>query len=173
MYDARAIANFFLDRAGAGGVGLTLLTLLKILFFAHAWHLAKTDRPLIAQPFEAWQYGPVSRVVYDQFKRSGDQPLQKKAVSFDPKQMSFITTPYSFDEETTLFLEHVFDYYCKYHPYRLVDLTHEVDGPWHKVWMEAEKRAVPGMVIPNQLIRTWFRLKGGLDSTTHQRRRLS
>lgn len=173
MYDARAITNFFLDRASQQRVGLTLLTLLKILFFAHAWHLAKTNRPLIAQPFEAWQYGPVSRVVYDQFKGSGEKPLRKKAVSFDPDQMSFVVTPYSFGQDTTLFLEHVFDYYARYHPYRLIDLTHEIDGPWHRVWVEAEKRAVPGMVIPNELIRSWFRAKGGLDSETHQRRRLS
>ena len=55
------------------------MTLFKVLYFAHAWYMAKFDKPLIAQPFEAWKLGPVNRVVYDQYKNYGTKPIEKKA----------------------------------------------------------------------------------------------
>ncbi|MBA3519059.1 MAG: DUF4065 domain-containing protein [Rhizobiales bacterium] len=70
------IANYFLDRADAGGQPISPLSLLKILYFAHAWHLAKSGEALVGQPFEAWQYGPVNRVVYSQIKQFGRSPIQ-------------------------------------------------------------------------------------------------
>src|SRR2546421_11399446 len=100
MYDARAVANFFIDRAGRTGHSLTIMTLLKVLYFAHGWHLAQFSKPLVAQPFEAWKHGPVNRVVYEQFKGYGKKPLDKRAVSFNPDLMKFAETPYSFSGET-------------------------------------------------------------------------
>jgi uncharacterized phage-associated protein len=87
MNDARAVTNFFLDRAEARGAKLTIMTLLKVLYFAHAWYLAKEGKPLIAQPFEAWEYGPVNRVVYDQFKTLGKKHIETRAVSFDAQSV--------------------------------------------------------------------------------------
>jgi uncharacterized phage-associated protein len=170
MYDARAIANFFIDRSTVQRSSLTIMTLLKVLYFSHAWYLAKYRKPLIAQPFEAWQHGPVNRVVYDQFKSFGDRPIDKKAVSFDPIQMKFLPTSYSFDHETSIFLENIFDYYSQFHPFKLSHLTHEKGGPWDKVWSQAERRAVPGMIIPNELIEAWFSDQRALYWTDRERR---
>jgi uncharacterized phage-associated protein len=172
MYDARSIANFFLDRADQVGASMTIMTLLKVLYFAHAWYLAKHKEPLVAQPFEAWKYGPVSRVVYDQYKEAGDRPITKRAVSFDPKSLKYLPTLYSFDAETEKFLSNIFDYYSRFHPYQLSHLTHEKGGPWDQVWDEADKRAVPGMIIPNELIATWFCSRNALYWTDREQRDL-
>jgi uncharacterized phage-associated protein len=165
MYDARSISNYFLDRAEARGMKLTTMTLLKVLYFAHAWHLAKENRPLVAQPFEAWEYGPVNRVVYDQFKGLGKNPIQKRAVSFEPASVSFEPTAYSFDATTSKFLDDVFDYYSQFDAFQLSDLTHEKGSPWEVVWSTAEKRAVPGMFIPDELISAWFKERRGVYRT--------
>jgi uncharacterized phage-associated protein len=157
MHDARAIANFFLDRAERQGMKLTTMTLLKVLFFAHAWHLAKEGKPLIAQPFEASEYGPVSRIVYDQFKNNSKEPISKRAVSFDVSRSCFCKTPYHLHEETEVFLNNIFDYYSQFDAFKLSDLTHEKGSPWDVVWSAAATRAVPGMYIPNDLIASWFR----------------
>ena len=45
MYDARAITNYFLDRAEQTGTAVTIMTLLKVLYFPHAWYLAKYKNP--------------------------------------------------------------------------------------------------------------------------------
>jgi uncharacterized phage-associated protein len=156
-YDARAIANFFLDYGAAKGQSVTIMSLLKILFFAHAWHLIKTGVPLVGQPFEAWKHGPVSRVVYDQFKGLGSRPITARA-----KVLNVMTAQYEvaecndLDSETSNLLRNVFDYYSQYHPFTLSDLTHEKGSAWDKVWTEATRRAVPGMVISNESIRDWF-----------------
>lgn len=156
MFDARAAANFFIDRAAEHSRPITVMTLLKVLYFAHAWHLAKYGRPLVAQPFEAWQHGPVNRVVYEQLKGVGAQPVSAKLKSFNVDSCTFEETKYNFDSDTTRFLSNIFDYYSQFHPFKLSDLTHEEGSPWHIVWTEAEKRAVPGMIIPNALIMKWF-----------------
>ena len=165
MHDARAIANFFLDRAERRGMKLTTMTLLKVLFFAHAWYLAKESKPLIAQPFEAWEYGPVSRIVYDQFKNNGKEPISKRAVSFDANRSSFCNTPYFLDRETEVFLNNIFDYYSQFDAFKLSDLTHEKGSPWDVVWSAAATRAVPGMYIPNEIIASWFREQREVYST--------
>jgi uncharacterized phage-associated protein len=161
MYDARAVANFFIDRASEKSRPITVMTLLKVLYFAHAWYLAKYDKPLVGQPFEAWQYGPVNRVVYEQLKVMGSRAIEKKLMSFDAENCSFGETPYRFDDDTVRFLADIFDYYAQFHPFSLSQLTHEKGSPWDIVWNEAETRAVPGMVIPDRLIMKWFREGGG------------
>lgn len=170
MNDARAVANFFIDRARHENVPLTVMTLLKVLYFAHAWYLAKFHVPLIGQPFEAWQYGPVNRVVYDQYKHLGKKKIEEKAKSFDPIRLEFLPTVYKFDAETEKLLGNVFDYYSKFHAFQLSDLTHEKGGPWDTVWSEAQDRAVPGMVIPNELILAWFQRSGAVDWTDREQR---
>lgn len=161
MYDARAVANFFLDRASQRAKPVTIMTLLKVLYFAHAWHLAKYGLPLVAQPFEAWQYGPVNRVVYEPLKDMGSKYITQRLMSFDAEVCEFREAPYCFNGEIERFLGNIFDYYSQFHPFKLSDLTHEKGSPWEIVWMEAEKRAVPGMIIPDSLILKWFRDEGG------------
>jgi uncharacterized phage-associated protein len=46
-YDARAIANLLLEFAETRNVRLTQIALLKLLYFAHGWYLARTGKPLI------------------------------------------------------------------------------------------------------------------------------
>ena len=109
-------------------------------------------------------------MVYDQYKEFGEKPIDKKAMSFDPIVMKFTATLYSFDPETAEFLANIFDYYSKFHPFKLSHLTHEKGGPWDVIWTEADKRAVPGMVIPNDLIAAWFNGREALYWTDRERR---
>jgi uncharacterized phage-associated protein len=156
-YDARALANYLLDYGAAKGQPVTIMSLLKILFFAHAWHLAKTDLPLCGQPFEAWPHGPVNRVVYDQFKGTGARPITSRAKALNVSTARYeVAECQALDPEAAELLRNVFDYYSQYHPFRLSKLTHEPGAPWDKVWNEATRRAVPGMLISNDSIRDWF-----------------
>lgn len=161
-HDARAIANFFLDYGDSKGHPVTIMSLLKILFFAHAWHLAKTGKPLVGQPFEAWQYGPVNRVVYDQFKKCKNRPIEARAQVLNAGAGRYeIAACFNLDEDTSTLLRDVFDYYAQFHPFQLSHLTHEQGSPWDQVWNEATLRAVPGMVISDTSIRDWFQQKPG------------
>ncbi len=59
-YSAQAVANCFLDLANKENKEITPLKIQKLVYIAHGWFLAVTDKPLVDDEFvEAWQYGPV------------------------------------------------------------------------------------------------------------------
>lgn len=49
--------------------------LQKLTYFAHGWYIAFNDQeqiqPLINEPFQAWEYGPVCSSIYHEFKGFG------------------------------------------------------------------------------------------------------
>lgn len=157
MHDARGVANYFLQRADDRRMAVTVMTLLKVLYFAHAWHLVKYGKALVAQPFEAWRHGPVNRVVYDQLKTHGAKPVQMRLKSFDAQACGFVDASSNLAPDTSKFLNDIFDYYSEFDAFHLSDLTHEKGSPWDVIWQAAETRAVPGMIIPDSLILEWFR----------------
>jgi len=77
-YDARGIANYLLDYADSKRQSVTTMSLLKILYFAHAWHLAKTAsrwsaavRSMAVRPVCGWSMTS-SRFRQSAGRRSGD-----------------------------------------------------------------------------------------------------
>jgi uncharacterized phage-associated protein len=78
-YDARQVANYFIDLAEQDHVSITPLKLQKLVYLAHGWSLALRGQPLIRQNPEAWKYGPVIPVIYKAFKEYGGSPITDKA----------------------------------------------------------------------------------------------
>jgi len=66
-----------------------------------------------------------------------------------------------FSRAKIAFLTDLFDYYYSFHPYQLVNLTHETGGPWEETWKKAGEGAVPGMLIPDEAIKIWILRNGG------------
>ena len=64
-YSSKAVANSFLDIAEAGNVNdISPMKLQKLVYYAHAWHLAFLGQPLIREEVQAWKFGPVIPDVY-------------------------------------------------------------------------------------------------------------
>lgn len=162
-FDARAVANFFLDHSEEVNSPVTHLGLQKILYFAHGWHLAKYGGPLIGQRFEAWRYGPVIRVIFDQLKIYKDQPISDRLQIVDARSGKFVIAEHAFSSEISSFLRDIYGYYGRIDPRKLIDLTHEPNGPWEKVWKSGATRSVVGMYIPNDAIRLWILREGGSE----------
>jgi len=74
LYRSMAVANWFIDHVR----NLTPLKLQKLIYYAHGWHLALRDQPLIDELIEAWEYGPVVPNVYHEFKEFGNQPITRR-----------------------------------------------------------------------------------------------
>ncbi|MGA0540298.1 Panacea domain-containing protein, partial [Neotabrizicola sp. VNH66] len=70
-YDARQVANWFVTSAQREGRTLSIMSLLKLTYIAHGWHLETQNEPLFGNRIEAWQYGPVIPDVYNDFRRQG------------------------------------------------------------------------------------------------------
>ena len=160
-YDARAIANFLLDYAAEKKMEVTLLWLQKVIFYAHGWYLSKKERPLVVQEFEAWEYGPVVRSLWDALKGSGKKPLppSARAKRFDVIENAYKDIDDQLDEEAKLFLKEIFDAYSLADAFDLSNATHVAGSPWDQIWNAPNGSVTVGMKMSNDEIRRWFKGK--------------
>jgi len=161
--DARALSNIILQEAERLGIDVYATTLLKVLYFAHGWHLAISGEPLVAQPFEAWQFGPVVRVVYDQIKNSNRRPIDIRLSAFSAAALQSVEAQCELKHASFDLLISVLRAYSHLHPYTLSDMTHEADSPWSKVWLRSTQGLTPGARIENSEIRKYFLRQNAAD----------
>lgn len=163
MYDVRDVANFILDLAEERRADISNLALQKLLYFAHGWFFAIYDAPLIKNKFEAWQYGPVQRVIYDQFKSFGSNAIRgRRAKRIDPLTGDLILLDYSIKDDHSAVIRAIFEKYERYTAGQLVEESHTEDGPWEYVWKQADEVVYPGMKIPDTLIADHFKRLGSI-----------
>lgn len=140
-YSAKAIANYFLDKADAEGAPLSPMKLQKLVYLAHGWYLAVTAAPLLDELVEAWQYGPVIPSIYHEFKEFGSGPIKGRAqdVVAEGSSIRFVTP--SLEEQdvrdhpqTREILDRVWKVYSTYSAGQLSTMTHQAGTPWRKTW---------------------------------------
>ena len=149
-HEAVPVANNLIELANAAGRSLTLLQVIKLTYFCHAWMLGLYGRPLLSDRVEAWQYGPVFYSVYRALRQYGAAEVE--AVSgFGGGD---------FDEDELYVIEQVSEQYGWLTAHQLICLTHSPNGPWSQVW---DSRTT---YIPNEKIRDYFR---ALADTAGQR----
>ncbi len=160
---ALAVANTFIEIAEEHHQKVTPLKLLKLVYFAHGWHLALTGKPLIDEPVEAWKFGPVVCSVYHAFKSYRDKDIEDKEsiLDMDAPGFDWITPVIEKGDESNLrvFLEKVWDTYGKLGAGQLSNLTHQSDSPWFQVWERENGKGQKGIDIPNDLIKAYFESK--------------
>lgn len=155
-YDAREVSNFVLKLAKTSGQSLTQMGLLKIIFYAHGWYLASTGKPLFRQPVEAWEFGPVVKVVRDAFKDFGSKPIDRLAERLDLETGEFVLVKDCLSEEDRNFVEAVFRQYSVHTAFELSDMTHEKGSPWDLVWNSNQPIGRLGLRIKNEEIKKYF-----------------
>jgi len=132
------------------------MSVLKLLYFAQGWHLAEKGCSLIAQDFEAWQYGPVIKVVRDEFSKYGDAPIRGRATKFDLLTGSrTVVQPKLADKDAT-FVASILAAYHQFDPWQLSEMTHEAGSPWDKLWNAEQPVGRLALRIRNDEIREHF-----------------
>lgn len=126
--------------------GISNLELQKVLYVAQMYHLGMTNTPLIAEAFEAWDYGPVVPDVYARAKGFGKSAIPNVFHWVPP-------VPEGTNEMATL--KAISASTKNFTPGQLVDITHWVGGAWAKVYRPNEK----GITIPNGLILDEYRAR--------------
>ena len=113
-------AEYFLSmQDGDAGNAISNMKLQKLLYYAQGFALAILDKPLFNEDFEAWDYGPVLRTVYDTYRSYGSNALPR------PENFSFDT----YTEDERQLLDDVYDAYGQYSAWALSDMTHQTP-PW-------------------------------------------
>lgn len=155
-YEPKAIANAFLQRAFNQRKPLTHLALQKLIFLAHGYHLAKTGVPLINEPFEAWDYGPVCRTLYEEFRECGKAPVTRLATEQDWQSESDVPVPAPVDDTDAVgVIDFVFNTYGDYTPFQLSDMSHKEGWAWDRT-RKQDKWQLKNVDISNDWIRDDF-----------------
>ena len=136
---AKAVANYFLDLAGRDKKTLNPMKIQKLVYLAHGWCLALTEKPLIQESVEAWTYGPVISDLYHEFKRWGNGAIQERATEINDVAFSGgrlqLEEPSIVDEcadpdEVKHLLERVWEVYERFTAIQLSNMTHQKGTPW-------------------------------------------
>jgi uncharacterized phage-associated protein len=156
-FDARAVANHFLDLAGKHSIPLTNLHLQKVIFFSHGNFIIRTGLDLILNRFEAWDHGPVVPELYHALKKYDDRKIDGRAQRYDFISKAYVDVLDDFALSTTSFLEEMLMFYGRMNPWELVKLSHAKGGPWAVTMERSKYEANFAMVIDPAVIRGCFR----------------
>ena len=142
-YDARSVANWFIEKSVNEGSPKTQLQIMKLVYFSHAWMLGIYGRPLLLQTVEAWKYGPVVSELYHDIKSWGSQPVTHPFEDYQNLD---------FDEDALNILEQVYAIYGPLEAWDLSSLTHIPESPW----FDTRVNKFEGATISDELIRDYF-----------------
>lgn len=155
-YSATVVANNVLSRAFLEGTYISPMKLQKVLYFVASEFQKKTGRRLFNEFFETWNYGPVLRSVYEEFR-----PYNKRSIgeySKDSKGQSLIV-----NETTDILLKGVLDeVWAKTRDMGAValsDITHTENSAWDKAF-QAES---PVLSFDDIAADNTYRMRLGLE----------
>ncbi|QEA34767.1 Panacea domain-containing protein [Weissella soli] len=156
-FDPTAVANYIVEYANGKNKTITNLKLQKILFFVQAAFLTEQDSSLMDVKFSRWQYGPVAKDVYFNFKDRGAQPIIEKAEVLNTNDFTFSVPELGkIKEETKANLNNYIDNLLSYTARDLVQETHD-ESIWSDYKEEIFMRNAPDYT--NDEIREFFKEK--------------
>ncbi|MDQ6989923.1 MAG: DUF4065 domain-containing protein [Mariprofundaceae bacterium] len=159
-YSVKAVANLLINIARERNVTIDQMKLQKLVYISHGWNLAIANTPLISDEIQAWQYGPVIPVLYDEFKNCGRDPITDHATEININEETLevtLTPPFipDSDSHTVALANKVWDIYGELTGSQLSNLTHMENTPWSSVYGDS-----PRSNIPNALIQEHFKQLG-------------
>ncbi|MFN3588756.1 MAG: Panacea domain-containing protein [Spirosomataceae bacterium] len=154
-----AVANFFIEKGIDNKNPLTQLQIQKLVFISHGWYLGIYNKNLIDEDFEAWQFGPVVRELYEHLKvyknNKVTSKISKEEAEFDDGVIKkYTTTPVVKGEKIVSHLEIIWDTHGGLSGAQLVNITHQKNSPWYAVYVEMNR--YKGR-ISNNLIQQYYK----------------
>ena len=151
MVDSTILSEYILERGGT----MSHLKLQKVLFYVQAFHLAYFNQEIIADDFEAWVHGPVSRKIFYELR---DKSLIYADLSFsksDGLSPSVFISQLLTQDQLEL-VNDVIDEYKIMSGGNLETITHT-----EQPWISARKGFAPcdkcNVVIPKTEIQSFYK----------------
>lgn len=130
MVSAMELAEYILKKSSKN---LSNLELQKTLYAAEIEYIKNFDKHLIEDSFEAWQYGPVAREVYKEYRNYGANSIDR------PEEESLSK---NLDEKELKVIDKIIEE-CNGKTYwQLVEESHKEGGAWKKSFKEGEKKII-------------------------------
>lgn len=156
-HDGRSLANFILQSFDPVKLELSNKKLDKLIYFVHGISLVRFDRRILRNYFEAWDHGPVVRVVYNAFKKFGFAPVQGMATYVDLfDKIEKVASTDRITPREAEFIYRVVSAYVQYSADELEALTHAPGSPWYRVKNLPAEHTTYQNRIPDQMIREYF-----------------
>ena len=146
-HDARSVANELIHRSHQAGRPITNHQTVKLAYLCHAWMLAIHRRPLLSQPVEAWQYGPIIPEIYRSLRRYGGEPVRRPV---DLASAGITEHPY--DPRETSIIDQVSEKYGHLTGVQLSAMTNAPGTPWEQIRSKHGRTAV----IPDPVIEDYY-----------------
>ena len=136
------VGNYIVRQAIEINKPVTPMKLLKLVYMCHGWMLGVYHRPLIQEEVEAWQYGPVIRVLYEAVRDYRSQAITD----------SLTANPGVFDLDEQSVIDQVFSKYGDFSGIKLSQLTHMKGTPWDRTYNLQGQNGV----ISNDIIEDYY-----------------
>lgn len=154
--NARAVANFFIQKSLEEAKPLDHLKLQKLIYFSYAWWCGNFGDYLFEEEIEAWPHGPVVRDIYVEFCDSGKNFINRLAQVINYETYE-ITMPKVENEDVKKNLLAVWNVYKNFSGIQLSNLTHSNEEPWYKIKNREDLSLKPR--IDPQLIKSIYQKK--------------
>ena len=152
-YPAEAVANWFIKKGLDEGKPVDHLRLQKLVYIAHGWCLAELEKPLINEPVQAWQYGPVIKSLYHALKFKGSSEITDPITLPEDDDFGIVRQVARIvpndDEDIQKLLEKVWERYKTSSGADLIEATHKEGTPWDRVY----KKGRHDIIIENNDIK--------------------
>ena len=138
--NAKYIISYFHNN----NVDVTNLKLQKLLYFLEAIYMVVLDENyLFDENFYAWNYGPVSKKVYEQYKIFGSMPIT-------------LDEPVNINKTNEIFIHNLFTMFNDYDVSDLIELSHQKGSPWYQIYIDNGEYIPKNIVIEKRLTKQWF-----------------
>ena len=125
----------------------------KLIYLAHGYFLAEQDKPMIAEKFEAWRFGPVLASIYRECKHFKGEEITEYLMDHAKNKTASLPD----DDHVIETIDFVWKHYQKYDAMVLSRFTHEVDGPWQQTIEDSQFQVNP--IVENDRIKQYFKMK--------------
>jgi len=126
------------------------MQLQKLVYLAHGWNLAVNNKELVEDEFEAWDFGPVIRKLYDALRKYGNGPVSAKIKWGDdspfPGDDRLVATSELLPDQIAV-IDDVWVNYGGFDAYQLSALTHASNTPWKKNFEKGKNKVIDNFQI--------------------------
>lgn len=155
------LINLFVENKAKDkqNISITNLKLQKLMYFIEAYYMVEnpSEDEFFSCPWSAWDYGPVNKVLYINYKKFGSMEI-----SLSAEEMSIGE---NLPEINKKYIKRIYDLFGHFSAFDLVTLTHLNDSPWDKIYKSNKTNnkydfdKLNDSVIPKKETRDWFKVQ--------------
>jgi len=152
MYSASEIAAAFVQKGIDENIPITQMKLQKMVYFAQGYNLAKRNEKLFKEEIQAWKFGPVVPIIYNDYKLYGNLPI----TDFDKARNAYSWLGFDSDqlgEDAKEAIDYTWKATKHLSAAQLSDWTHKTGSPWQQVY-NSNDMSIP---ITDEVIKSYFK----------------